>query len=101
MASHRIASGSTNPDSTAWQVYTGMGIYVDVDTSAANFDSVPAYITSIGGEGCHWSTTGASAVYLPTAKGFRVYIRWIDGGPLTPANAKKWKWRINWIGMEI
>ena len=107
MATQRIASGQTPPGSTAWQVYSPTGIFVDVNTTAAKFSSVPAYVTSIGGKGSHWSTTGGSSVYgkplgtYPTATGFTVYVRWIDGSPLTPATANANGWHINWIGMEL
>jgi hypothetical protein len=112
MATQRIASGQTPPGSTAWQLYAPAGnptgIYVDVNTTSGKFSSVPAYVTSIGGQSSHWATTGATSVYgpnvagtLPTATGFRVYVRWADGSPLTPAQANGFKWHINWIGMEL
>jgi hypothetical protein len=98
----RIASGRTMPGATAWQQYPGgAGIYVDVDTSAAQLTITPVYVTSLGGNSSHWATTGASSVYQATATGFRVYVRWDDGGPLTPATAHGFQWHINWIGMEI
>jgi hypothetical protein len=65
------------------------------------------YITSIGGRTNHWSTTGATSIYptppaqYATPTGFRVYVRWANGGPLTPATANSYGWHINWIGMEI
>lgn len=102
MATQRIASGQTTPGSTAWQQYQGgVGVFVDVDTSAGKFSAIPAYITSIGGNTSHWGTTGASSVYLATATGFRVYVRWWNGNPLTPATANSYQWHINWIGMEV
>jgi hypothetical protein len=107
MATQRIASGQTPQGATAWQVYSPSGIMVDIDTSAGKFSSVPVYITSIGGRTRHWSTTGASSIYPTppalhaTATGFRVYVRWANGGPLTPAMAISYGWHINWIGMEI
>jgi hypothetical protein len=109
MATQRIASGQTPPGATAWQPYpAGNGIFVDVNTTSGKFSSAPAYVTSIGGVSSHWNTTGASSVYgpnvvgtLPTATGFRVYIRWADGAALTPAQANGFKWHINWIGMEL
>jgi hypothetical protein len=106
MATHRIASGKTKP--ADWKQYpNGAGVFVDVDTSAGKFSTVPAYITSIGGEKNHWATTGASSIYptppdlLPTATKFRVYVRWANGNALTPDNAKEFQWFINWIGMEL
>lgn len=101
-AKTRIASGRTMPGATAWQQYhTGFGVYVDVDTSAAHFTSTPAYVTSIGGVTNHWATTGATSVYFATATSFRIFVRWDDGGSLTPAQANEFQWHINWIAMEI
>lgn len=98
----KIASGKTKPGATNW-VTDGNAIHVDVDTSAAGFSRTPIYVTSIGGDGSHYGTTGASAVYNATEKGFRVYIRW-DGDyrttALTAAEANGYKWHINWIAIE-
>ena len=101
MSTHRIATGRTAPGSTPWKVYSPNGIYVDVDTSHGRFAGIPIYTTSLGGVSQHWTTTGATSIYLPTATGFRVYVRWADGAPLTPATANANHWHICWIGMEI
>ncbi|MEA5592823.1 hypothetical protein [Rivularia sp. UHCC 0363] len=103
MATHRIASGRTTPGSTNWQQYNppaNSGVYLDIDTTAGRFSGTPVYIASIGGNSSHWATIGASSIYSPTATGFRVYIRWVNGNPLTPAQADQYKWHMNWIGME-
>ena len=63
MATHRIASGQTPAGATAWQVFSSSGIFVDIDTTAGKFSSVPVYTTSIGGRTNHWSTTGATSIY--------------------------------------
>lgn len=97
----RTASGKTTPGSTAWQVYSPNGIFVDVSTVLGKFSKPPMYITSLGGNSSHWSTTGATSIYSPTASGFRVYVRWANGAPLTPAQANGFQWHINWIGMEV
>ncbi|MBS1914178.1 MAG: hypothetical protein JST22_19475 [Bacteroidetes bacterium] len=103
----RMASGRTQPGATNWQVYSPTGIYVDVDITSARFTGTPVIVTSIGGAGNHWATTGASAIYpvppdlLATATRFRVYLRWVDNSPLTPAQANAFKWHINWVGMEV
>ncbi|HYR07974.1 MAG TPA: hypothetical protein VEQ60_09405 [Longimicrobium sp.] len=94
-----IASGQTPPGSTNWQPYGSSGIFVDVNTSAAKFPSTPVYVTSLGGNSGNWSTTGGSSVYQETPTGFRVYVRWVDGSALTPAQANSWQWHINWIGI--
>ena len=98
----KIASGRTEPGCTKWVQYPGgKGIYVDVDAGAARFTGTPVYTASIGGNSSHWSTTGATSIYLASATGFRVYVRWVDYSPLTPAQANRLQWHINWIGMEV
>jgi hypothetical protein len=95
-----MARGSTPVGNTAWQQYPdGEGVFVDVDTSSAGFTTTPIYITSLGGFTQHWGTTGATSIYQPTPTGFRVYIRWWSGGPLTPALANQNGWHINWIAV--
>jgi len=96
MATSIIASGRTEPGATNWQVYSPTGIFVDVDTSSAGFRIGAIYVTSLGGNSSHWATTGGTSIYTPTATGFRVYVRWVDGGPLTPAQANQLGWHINW-----
>ena len=103
------ASGRTIPGATDWQQYqSGNGVFVDVDTSSADFSNKVVYITSLGGRSHHWATTGGSSVYpsplgpnTPSGRRFRIFIRWVDGGPLTPDQANALGWHINWIGMEI
>jgi hypothetical protein len=107
-----VASGRTSPGQTNWRTYSvnnkAYGIYVDVDTSSAAFTRTPVYVTSIGGNGYHWTTTGGSAVYSPTATGFRIYVRWSEvlstapiPDPPTPQFANAQGWHINWIGSEL
>lgn len=100
----RIETGQTSPGD--WQVYSANGIMVDVNTSAAGFTAAPKYITALHGHSSHWATTGGSSVYpippagAPTATGFRVYVKWSDGNPLTPAQAANAGWHIEWIGIQ-
>jgi hypothetical protein len=96
--SNLIARGSTPSGNTVWQQFND-GIFVDVDTSSAGFTTTPIYITSLGGTSHHWSTTGATSIYIPTPKGFRVYLRESTGGSLTPAFANQKEWHINWIAV--
>jgi hypothetical protein len=103
----QVTRGSTPPGNTAWQQHSsepdtafgGQGIFVDIDTSSAGFTTTPIYITSIGGTSHHWATTGATSIYTPTPTGFRVYVRFPDGGSLTPAIANQYGWHINWIAV--
>jgi hypothetical protein len=71
-----------------------------VNTSEGYFTHTPMYIASLGGNSSHWSTVGGSSIYMPTPTGFRVYVKWVDNSPLTPAQAQSLGWHINWIGME-
>lgn len=73
----KIVSGSTPPGATNWQS-SADGIYVTIDTSAAEFPKTPVYVTSLVGPRSaeQWGITGASSVYEPTPKGFFVAIRW-------------------------
>jgi hypothetical protein len=93
-------TGKTAAGNTNWLVYQPNAIYVDVDTSSANFNSVPNYVTSLGGVQQHWDTVGASSVYQASRTGFRIYVRFVNGAPLTPADANSYGWHVVWIGME-
>ncbi|MFP2913779.1 S8 family peptidase, partial [Pyxidicoccus sp. 3LFB2] len=53
----------------------------------------PLYFTSLGGTSSHWTNLGATAIYTPTATGFRVYLR---SPGITPALANQWGWHLNW-----
>jgi hypothetical protein len=97
--SQRVASGQTVPGQ-GWLSYFGVGLYIDVDTSAAHFTGAPTYTTSVGGYGNHWALTGTSAVYSPTATGFRMYIRWSDGHAMSVADAQNNGWYVNWVGVD-
>ena len=96
----KVVGGRTPVSNTAWQPFTE-GIFVDVNTSVAGFTQTPLYITSLGGNGSHWATTGATSIYQPTPTGFRVYVRWANGGELTPAFANQYRWHINWIATPV
>jgi hypothetical protein len=103
-ATSRVASGISG---TNWEpfFFSGehgewVGIFIDVDTSTAQFTKTPVYVTSLYGNSGQWATTGGNAVYSPTATGFRVYVRWSDGRLLTPAQAVEFDWRVAWHGIE-
>ncbi len=58
-----------------WREYRVKGsFYVDVDTSHCSFEETPHYFTSLEGQN-HSQVTGSNAIYFPTPKGFRVYVR--------------------------
>jgi hypothetical protein len=96
-----MRAGQTAPGKTDWKQYsTPSGIYVDVDTSEANFtEGEVVYTASLAGNSNHWATTGGSCIYNPTAKGFRVYVKY--EGAVTPATANNLKWHINWVGVQV
>ena len=104
MTIKKMGAGRTTPKETAWRVYDiggSKGLVLDVDTSAAGFDTTPLYFTSLGGNVGHWATTGATSIYSPTKKGFRVYVRWVNGNALTPEYANLHHWHINWYGIQL
>ncbi|MEU1342478.1 hypothetical protein ACIPX0_48115 [Streptomyces sp. NPDC090075] len=98
MATARIGSGSTAPGQ-GWTAY-GQGITLDIDTSSAVFDGAPRYFTSLGASGTHWEVTGYTAIYNPTATGFKIYARHRDGSPLTTQHASQYGFFINWFGID-
>jgi hypothetical protein len=98
----RISSGQTSPGQ-GWRQHTDHGVGLDVDTSSAKFSGTPTYVISLSGPGGNmWLTTGgSSAVYEPTPKGFKVYLRRADGQPLpVKIVTDDYKWYVNWIGIE-
>jgi ribosomal protein S11 len=74
------------------------GIYVDVDTSKCGFEATPVYVTSLHGTSSHWSSTGSSELYSPTATGFRIYIA-TTNSVVKNENYKEWKWQIEWVAV--
>ncbi|MFP2910080.1 S8 family peptidase [Pyxidicoccus sp. 3LFB2] len=88
-----VCKGQTPQGTTNWQQYSAEGIYLDVNTAGCGFTSTPLYFTSLGGTSSHWTSSGATAIYSPTATGFRVYVR-TPG--ITPALANQWGWHLNW-----
>jgi len=98
----KIVSGTTAPGATNWQPYNdeNVAVFVDVDTSSAQFSTTPLYFTSIGGGTAQWEAIGVTAIYAPTPTSFRVNLRWVNGGELTPALANHYQWVINWVGVE-
>jgi hypothetical protein len=88
-----------------WRQYASAdesGIYIDVVTSVV-FDE-PVYVASLTGTAYHWLTTGGSSIYptpnVATKDGFRVYVRFSDGRPVSPQVAVDNGWRVNWIAMR-
>jgi hypothetical protein len=102
MATARIASGQTTPGQ-GWKQHGEGGVYLDVDTRSAKFDSTPKYVISLGGPGGNMYETsgGASSVYNPTPTSFRVYLKRADSRPLPVQTViDNYKWYVSWIGIE-
>lgn len=95
-----VRSGTSS--SGNWREYDssrpGFGIYIDVNTNTG-FAQTPIYVTSLACQSTCWEATGGSAVYEATPKGFRIYLRNVDGSPLYPIDAYRYGWTINWIGI--
>jgi len=94
-----IAAGRTR-QGLDWQQYGTAGVLIDVNTAGYHFTTTPVYVTALHGASSHWATTGGSSVYSPTPTGFRVYVRWSDGHPLTVSDAQSLGWHIQWIATE-
>jgi hypothetical protein len=92
-------SGHTSKGQTSWQKFYNDGIYVDVDTSACGFTVTPNYATSLLGISHHWMTSGSSEIYFATPTSFRVYIKPLFKGGITPEQANTWQWRLNWMAV--
>ena len=95
----KICSGKTIEGDTAWIQYGSSGIYVDVDTSSCGFDATPIYLVNMHGNSSNWATTGGSSAYVRSATGFRIYVRFSDGGPLDPDYANARGWHIQWLAI--
>jgi hypothetical protein len=100
MPSVAMQSGSTQ--GLTWQQYPGGGgIFIDILTKPHSFPGTPLYNATLYGSSNHWATTGATSVYNASPTGFRVYVRYADGGPLTPADAQANGWYVRWVGTYI
>ncbi len=86
--------------STGWKTYD-QDIGLDVDTSQCNFANGEdiVYMTSLGGESSHWSTTGATSIYAADSNSFQVYLHYTPGA-MTPDTANDWGWHINWLAVR-
>src|SRR5947209_7075958 len=101
MSIHNLASGSTTPGATAWQQEEDtITFFVDVDTSAAGFESTPVYIASLVAPSGPTLALGGTCIHNASATSFRVYLRFAKGGEINPLFANQRRWHINWIGME-
>jgi len=94
----KTCAGKTVSGKTAWKTYEngkGKGIYVDVKTGCNFWGATPRYVTEVAGASNHWTVTGTSEVYSPTATGFRMYL--FDKSGITPSKANERAWSVQWI----
>lgn len=88
---------------TDWKNNTlgGGGIFVDIDTSEANFGNTPHYLTTLEWEKHHWNAGGINAIYNETSKSFRIYLKWVYKleKPLTASIAEENGWYIKWTAI--
>jgi hypothetical protein len=97
-----INTGITIKGSTGWRTSGLEGhaahlLYVDVDTIANGFRSTPTYFTALHAKESEYPSLGATMVFRPTEKGFRVYIKTDD--LVTPIDAEDRGWQISFIGV--
>lgn len=94
----KVCSGRSNP-ATGWVSFNAYTDYIDVNTEACGFTSVPQYITSLGGSNRHFTATGATSIYSPTATGFRVYVTNQPWATTSEKPNEEWNWYINWVAI--
>jgi hypothetical protein len=93
-------TGHTELHNTGWKAHGPNAITTHVDTGDGHFASTPRYIAGFCSQ---WfpglPVMGTRSVYSATPTGFRIYIH-TKGDPITPEEASKQGWIINWIGAE-
>jgi hypothetical protein len=98
----KIAFGSTTPG-VGWENVPNEqdGIFIQVNTSEAQFTQAPQYFFSLQGNdgGGMWSVTGTGTVYRQGADKFSVYLRWPGDANLRKEFAANNKWYISWVAI--
>jgi len=87
---------------TYWQLYSTIGMTMNIDTTNRSFNSTPYYFTSLAGSGYHWVLDGYTAIYFPTNISFTIYARpWYTWNNVVLLNySQVYKWDINWFGFS-
>lgn len=93
-----ICSGNT-AGGVGWTVQNSNTLTLLVSTTGCGFTSNARYFTSIGGSANHFIIVGSSAIYSPGIAGFRIYIQYSDGSPITVSDAIVGGWFINWTAV--
>jgi hypothetical protein len=95
-----FAAGNSGGD---WRATDdGSGIYIFVNTEKYGFRKTPVYLCAVYDEdnkGGQWGLSGERAIYEASPFGFKVYLRHINGGKVTVADAKKNGWHVRWIAV--
>lgn len=96
-----IKQGQTNVTDWKENVIGGGGIYVEIDTSFAEFNDTPHYIATLEGNTHHWDASGINAIYNSSKNRFRIYLKWIykQEEELTVAKAIEYGWYVKWTGI--
>jgi hypothetical protein len=80
-----------------WKIdKSGVGSFVDVDTTISAFVDDPAYVTSIHATSAHWRVYGGSSIFKATKKQFRLYLH--EGTMTKWANEHKWS--VNYVAYD-
>jgi hypothetical protein len=78
-------------------------LLITINTSAAGFSSIQAYLSSMDGYGNHYRVTGVNTIYNPQVDSYQIYIQFIDNyNPsflISPQDAVDWGWVVNWCGL--
>ena len=84
---------------TQWKTDAKGQLSMTVDTSSCNFkDDDVVYITSLGGSGHHWRTTGSTGYESSGRTQFVTKLR-MHPTQYSPAQARTYNWHINWCGV--
>jgi hypothetical protein len=94
----RTCGGTASSAWSSWKLSGSSGLYLDVNTTACQFDLTPAYVTSLTGDAAHWQLVGVNSIYKPTKDGFRVYL-WhpVLKGEYLRFFATRYKWSMSWL----
>lgn len=100
----KMVCGQTTPGATNWVNYSGDThvVMVSINTAAAGFTTTPYYFTSLGGNGRHYKTTGATSIYNATSNSFLVHVVTTENLNLHTADINgdpTYRWFINWCAV--
>lgn len=99
----KVCRGSTPIGNTNWRSYGTDGITVTVSMASCGFTKKPMVLPVLAGGSNHWTTTGGSTPYSPSANGkdtevFDIYIH--SNGAITPQFANDADWHIEWLAFS-